>query len=82
LCESGRIGETKFSNMVPRLKYISPLNITIIFITFFFLVIDLFNPGFQDDLWPYALIGLLIAIGSVLLGTFLILLRILKIPYY
>ncbi|MES1198291.1 MAG: hypothetical protein ABUL41_03345, partial [Chitinophagaceae bacterium] len=61
------------------LKYISPLNIIVILIASFFLVIDLFNPGFQDDLWPYAAIGIIIAIGSVLIGISLILLRIFRL---
>lgn len=65
--------------MVPGLKYISPLNIIIILIASFFLVIDLLNPDFQDNLWPYAAIGAIIAVGSVLIGISLILLRIFRL---
>lgn len=47
-------------------------------ITGFVLVIDWINPSFEDTLWPFALIGVLIAALSFLFGIIILIYKIFK----
>ena len=49
-----------------------------IFIPAFIILIDYVNPGFEDRIWPIAVLGIIIFLSSLLLGFTLLFLRVFK----